>query len=698
MSLASLDYVGQIDNSPEGVLTGAPGALVVDRIGGVAYLKESARLLNTGWQRLITGKQGYYSVKWAGAAGDGATDDTAAFRAGMLAASTLNIPLLVPSGTYLITAQLDIPSDLVMFGEYDSVVKASGSFELFFNINTKSNIRLEGFTLDGGSAAATCGVYVVVSSQVHIEKMIIRNFTRARDLYRTSGVMFDRASHCKVLNNYFLNNGRDDEGASTVDNATIMFRSHATIDSTYIEIRGNRIVNAGLWAIGGHDFSHCTIADNYIDQGDIGTSSWNDGYGILCYASDHRGATVSSIDTATEIITFTAAHGMSTGDEVYINGVTQPRGTVRYKPYYFRSESSTTGKLYDTAANAATGGATGLLNFDSAGASVGVTHAWHRCIGNRFVNNQIRNCWGMGIYVVCGRDNLIQGNDIESSCLSMEGTSLIVAAINSNTSLRTRIVNNTIRDCGVAQPPTTTVAGIAIVAANGDSASGNTIENVYGFGIWNGGGTGDGMPCSAYVTISGNPLITRTELDGIRVAYISNEATISQNTVSGVSGHGIRLLALNRSQVLGNTVMNWGSGNHGILLESGAATAVRNLIANNNVIVNGESVYGSGSAGIYVTTTSNVVQNNYVFAVNTLAFGYRDTGGQNTWTDNVWNNNITTPYSVTGTSSFFKYSGSGAPGLIAAVGSIYHRTDGGAGTSLYVKEADPTAATGWVGK
>jgi len=44
-------------------------------------------------------------------------------------------------------------------------------------------------------------------------------------------------------------------------------------------------------------------------------------------------------------------------------------------------------------------------------------------------------------------------------------------------------------------------------------------------------------------------------------------------------------------------------------------------------------------------------------------------------------------------------SGAGSPeGVVtAAVGSIYRRTDGGAGTTLYMKESG-TGATGWVAK
>jgi hypothetical protein len=47
----------------------------------------------------------------------------------------------------------------------------------------------------------------------------------------------------------------------------------------------------------------------------------------------------------------------------------------------------------------------------------------------------------------------------------------------------------------------------------------------------------------------------------------------------------------------------------------------------------------------------------------------------------------------------YTYVGTGSPNTVvtAPVGSIYHRLDGGAATSFYVKESG-TGNTGWVGK
>lgn len=50
-------------------------------------------------------------------------------------------------------------------------------------------------------------------------------------------------------------------------------------------------------------------------------------------------------------------------------------------------------------------------------------------------------------------------------------------------------------------------------------------------------------------------------------------------------------------------------------------------------------------------------------------------------------------------STRFIANGTGDPSgsLVANIGSTFHRTDGGAGTTLYIKEADNGAATGWAG-
>jgi len=58
-----------------------------------------------------------------------------------------------------------------------------------------------------------------------------------------------------------------------------------------------------------------------------------------------------------------------------------------------------------------------------------------------------------------------------------------------------------------------------------------------------------------------------------------------------------------------------------------------------------------------------------------------------------------TGYYINGSSTVGAFSGTGSPesSVTAGIGSIYHRTDGGASTSFYVKESG-AGNTGWVAK
>lgn len=60
-----------------------------------------------------------------------------------------------------------------------------------------------------------------------------------------------------------------------------------------------------------------------------------------------------------------------------------------------------------------------------------------------------------------------------------------------------------------------------------------------------------------------------------------------------------------------------------------------------------------------------------------------------------WAGNITKAPGVQ-----LSYSGQGSPNgnVVAPTGAFYSNVSGGAGATLWVKEADPGASTGWVAK
>lgn len=86
------------------------------------------------------------------------------------------------------------------------------------------------------------------------------------------------------------------------------------------------------------------------------------------YELGYRVATISSINTGTEEVTTSAAHGLSTGDIARIgvpNASTIPTGLNKTKQYYVRAVSTTVLKFYATSADAS--GDTNVINITDSG-------------------------------------------------------------------------------------------------------------------------------------------------------------------------------------------------------------------------------------------------------------------------------------------------------------------------------------------
>jgi hypothetical protein len=251
---------------------------------------------------------------------------------------------------------------------------------------------------------------------------------------------------------------------------------------------------------------------------------------------------------------------------------------------------------------------------------------------------------------------------------------------------------------------------------------------------------------------SGASVISLEDLSGVpgtnRVEnnIVSNNVIeITNSTVAGVAA--IRLVADTTTNVSNNII----SGNiikapirefDGLILLLGntSATSETNSIVDNEIIING--VRGAGGAGIRVVgsvdsdvtnnkiriafdsatsvivagveleaTTRVVVQNNQVscsanFGANTQVRGYVETtsGLNNQFLMNNFSVNTTKAtallFALISTSGVrVEHASTGTPEgvVISSVGGLWRRTDGGAGTTLYVKESG-TSNTGWVGK
>lgn len=145
--------------------------------------------------------------------------------------------------------------------------------------------------------------------------------------------------------------------------------------------------------------------------------------------------------------------------------------------------------------------------------------------------------------------------------------------------------------------------------------------------------------------------------------------------------------------ITGNVM--YGNGMHGIYLHNTSRVGVSGNVCTNHV---------GASAGALVMDSALVSVSGNTFTGNT--YGIKFTGnvagyGYHAVGENVVRNNVTADwyYDANGAAVMtLSLTGAGVPAIPAPVGSLYRRTDGGAGSSLYVKESGGVTSAGWVAK
>lgn len=154
-------------------------------------------------------------------------------------------------------------------------------------------------------------------------------------------------------------------------------------------------------------------------------------------------------------------------------------------------------------------------------------------------------------------------------------------------------------------------------------------------------------------------------------------------TVTTAGRRGIALLGCSNNLVVGNEIQNWGGD--GVVGQTYAILVIDDNDSTPLGAANNEIRNNRGSGGPDGITVSQIVGG---------VTGTRQS-----------DNNITVTigfryYLFPGLPLLLDESGSGTPeGVVgASPGSQWHRTDGGAGTCLYVKETGAGTNTGWVGK
>ncbi|MEU3847207.1 right-handed parallel beta-helix repeat-containing protein [Micrococcus terreus] len=267
------------------------------------------------------------------------------------------------------------------------------------------------------------------------------------------------------------------------------------------------------------------------------------------------------------------------------------------------------------------------------------------------------------------------------------------------------------------------VAGISIREAVGCTIAGNSISGdvlnsqvVIELGNYVAGST-----ALRGNTITGNTIRLGAGAGvAIRVGRLNQTTTCNDNIVAnnviegnGQSGVGLITIAPGVSssshgnKVTGNTIVAK-AASHGVYV----ANANHTTITDNTVRFEHNAGSSTVVAGVQLSAVRGSLVRNNSFMVPsgsgtnlTIRAVWETTGcANNKFGPNAHDSANATTYvpmvTGSGTNCFVDESGTGDPNgaFFASAGSRWARTDGGALTSLYVKESGSSAANGWVGK
>ncbi|QCO99588.1 right-handed parallel beta-helix repeat-containing protein [Arthrobacter sp. 24S4-2] len=315
---------------------------------------------------------------------------------------------------------------------------------------------------------------------------------------------------------------------------------------------------------------------------------------------------------------------------------------------------------------------------------------------------------GRGIFLHGLEDSTCTGNVVDSTF--SHGISVAADTTSGNgpggvggwRNRNVAITGNVVRRGGAVGDATQPRWGIRFTGSDNCTVSGNTVSDSPAVGVY----CSDISGCHVdgnHVHDNGT-LITDygIDLDGVSEVRNVIACTVNGNILTGNKGGGIRSYYTVRAQVNNNLSYNNGTAGAGTN-PNGAGILIR---TDNSATVSGNNCYDSRNSGSK-TQTHGIhvgVGGDLTFVGNDL-LGNNGSGIDLATTPTVFIKRGNKESGTTRSNYDQDYagvrrmSGAGTPeGVVAApVGSVYFRSDGGAATTLYVKESG-TGNTGWSAK
>lgn len=408
-----------------------------------------------------------------GATGNGVTDDTAAIQAAAGAASFSSaagkyVYLPAVSASYLVSAQITIPSGVTVYGDgAASIVKCSNNAISVFFVDAGTKAVFRDFKIFYTSASATSfigGITLFQSDHCLVENMDF-------EAMAWTGVYLDSSSHCTICDNYIHGTIGTAQDSSDI----CIYR-----DSSYNFVSHNRCLGGtGAWhGILIQDPSGATLPlRNIIHKNHIGAHST---YGIINYLVTNANNGTLIDGNLIEDIAGTTLGGAS-GAGVYVLGA----GDVRIVNNLVKNACASTSSDAGNPAGIAIAGANtaGILPCVVANNNVDMLKYYGIQVsgGPAVINGNFVQAAGTGtsygIYVVDSSNVVVSSNTvILPSTLARQA--IFVQAVNIDLT-NVVITSNIVKGGNSSSIATTGVAGHTVTACiTGNNVSGGGSGNV----------------------------------------------------------------------------------------------------------------------------------------------------------------------------------------------------------------------------